>query len=585
MGTIITKNSATSGSVPSSLIQGELAINVTNGRLFYGSGSGNVVKEFLSGTTIDTGSFATTGSNTFNGSQIINGNLTVNGTASISFLNVTYESASVIYSSGSNQFGDASNDTQTLWGTVDIKTGPVLVTGSLNAPSITGSLLGTSSWAVTASHALNALSASYALTASFITASGVYGPYGSNSVISASFAVTASSALNAQDILIRVLNQSGNPISKGIVVHITASDNSSDIPRVITASYENDNNSANTLGIANETIANGAEGFIMTEGVLKGIDTSAFVSGQLIYLGATGSIIGTAPLAPLHNVRLGQVVREQSNNGSIYVRIDNGYELGELHDVRDTTTTSSYGDLLVKSGSIWINSKQLTGSYGLTGSLTATSFTGSLQGTSSWADNAVTSSYILNAVSASFATTASRAVTAASATQASTVSISGISTNAEYAFPLILTGSSGPSIGLNNDTNPGFSYNASTNLFKIFNLAGTGSLLGTASWADNATTASYVLNAVSASFASTASFVPTLKASSASVASFGGRPYSASVTFGTAYPNNLYSVTVTGEDSRAWSISSKTSTGFTIDTNSSTLLTGPVYWIATPFNL
>ncbi len=78
----------------------------------------------------------------------------------------------------------------------------------------------------------------------------------------------------------------------------------------------------------------------------------------------------------------------QTNNGSIYVRIDNGYELGELHDVLDTTTTSSYGDLLVKSGSVWTNSNQLTGSYGLTGSLNATSFTGSLFGTASFASTA-----------------------------------------------------------------------------------------------------------------------------------------------------------------------------------------------------
>jgi hypothetical protein len=46
MSTIITRNSATSGSVPSSLVQGELAINVTDGKLFYGSGSLNNVKEF-----------------------------------------------------------------------------------------------------------------------------------------------------------------------------------------------------------------------------------------------------------------------------------------------------------------------------------------------------------------------------------------------------------------------------------------------------------------------------------------------------------------------------------------------------------
>ena len=138
MGTIITKNSATSGSVPSSLIQGELAINVANGRLFYGSGSGNAVKEFgvtssyalnaLSASFAQTASFAPAYLPLTGGT--IDGNLVVNGTASIAFLNVTYESASVIYSSGSNQFGDASNDTQTLWGTVDIKTGSFATTGS-----------------------------------------------------------------------------------------------------------------------------------------------------------------------------------------------------------------------------------------------------------------------------------------------------------------------------------------------------------------------------------------------------------------------------------------------------------------------
>jgi hypothetical protein len=90
------------------------------------------------------------------------------------------------------------------------------------------------------------------------------------------------------------------------------------------------------------------------------------------------------------------------------------------------------------------------------------------------------------------------------------------------------------------------------------------------------------------SFAQTASYVPTLKASSASVASFILSPsgYSTSVTFTTAYSNNLYAVSVIGEDLRAWSISGKTNSGFTIDSNyTPSPPTGPVYWIATPFNL
>ena len=227
---------------------------------------------------------------------------------------------------------------------------------------ITGSLYGTASWA------------QYALTSSFSTATS------ENRIL--------------------VINKSGATISKGMVVHLTGSNNSSDTPYVITASYQSDQLSANTLGVAAQSITTNSTGYITTEGVLTGIDVTGLVSGQLIYLGNAGSIVGTAPVAPLHSVRIGQVVRDSpSNNGAIYVRVDNGYELGELHDIVDNTTASSYGDLLVKSGSVWINSRQLTGSYGITGSLQATSFTGSLFGTASWATNALTASNLTPAIS------------------------------------------------------------------------------------------------------------------------------------------------------------------------------------------
>jgi hypothetical protein len=74
------------------------------------------------------------------------------------------------------------------------------------------------------------------------------------------------------------------------------------------------------------------------------------------------------------------------------------------------------------------------------------------------------------------------------------------------------------------------------------------------------------------------------KAGSGSAASFGGTPLTSSISFGTAFSNNNYAVTVTGEDARSWTLQSKTSAGFTINSNSSVALTGPVYWIATPFN-
>lgn len=297
------------------------------------------------------------------------------------------------------------------------------ITGSLEVTAgITGSLQGM------------ATSASFAATASFITASNIYGPYGSNSVVSSSYALsasyavsssfsttasyatfagTASFATNATDILIYVKNTTGAQINKGVVVRISGA--TGDNALISTASYETDGVSANTLGITRENIANDSFGYVLTEGTLLGISLDpalGYTAGQLLYLGANGTITGSAPIAPLHSVRLGQVLRAQQNNGSMYVRIDNGYELGELHDVRDTTTTSSRGDLLVKSGSVWINSRQLTGSYGLTGSLNATSFTGSLFGTASWSENAITASFVTASNVVGTVTSASYAVSA-----------------------------------------------------------------------------------------------------------------------------------------------------------------------------
>ena len=229
--------------------------------------------------------------------------------------------------------------------------------GSYNTGSFTGSFYGvlTGSLYGTAS---NAVSSSYALSSS----------YAFNST-SGSYALSASSAQNAEDILVYAKNTSGAQINKGSVVRISGA--VGDNPLIALADWTNDAQSANTLGLVTTNIANDSFGYVLTEGRFIGYDTltPGWTAGQLLYLGPSGSITGSAPTAPLHGVRLGQVLRVQQINGSIYVRIDNGYELGELHDIVDTTTTSSYGDLLVKEGPVWRNSKQLTGSYGITGSL------------------------------------------------------------------------------------------------------------------------------------------------------------------------------------------------------------------------
>jgi len=101
----------------------------------------------------------------------ISGNLTASAayleSASIGHLQTIYETASVIYSSGSTKFGDTLDDTHEI-------TGSLLVTGS-----ITGNLTGTASIAdnaVTSSHTVGTASiANNATTSSYtLTGDGVF---------------------------------------------------------------------------------------------------------------------------------------------------------------------------------------------------------------------------------------------------------------------------------------------------------------------------------------------------------------------------------------------------------------------------
>jgi hypothetical protein len=198
---------------------------------------------------------------------------------------------------------------------------------------------------------------------------------------------------------------------------------------VVLAQANNDANSATTLGVVTENIDNNQEGFITLSGQVRNINTTGtlqgetWVDGDLLYLSPTtpGHLTNIKPQAPQHMVIVGYVEYAHINQGKIFVKVDNGYELDELHNVAINTGSLSSGDLLIRSGSVWVNSKQLTGSYAITGSLNATSFSGSLQGTAttaSYVQNAQSASYVLNAVSASyvlsssFATTSSYALTA-----------------------------------------------------------------------------------------------------------------------------------------------------------------------------
>ena len=167
--------------------------------------------------------------------------------------------------------------------------------------------------------------------------------------------------------VVRVRNESSATILKGRVVYMSGS--SGNRPLIYTSSYELDPTSADTLGLVAADINNNNNGYVISNGIIRDVNTSAFTAGTALYLSSSGQITSTVPVAPLHTVRLGKVITSNATTGIIHIDIANGYEIGELHDVIDNSTNTTHGALLVKSGSVWKNGYQLTGSYGLTGSL------------------------------------------------------------------------------------------------------------------------------------------------------------------------------------------------------------------------
>lgn len=129
------------------------------------------------------------------------------------------------------------------------------------------------------------------------------------------------------------------------------------------AQANNDNNSADTLGVVCETIATNQEGFIMTVGQLENINTTGslqaetWADGDVLYLSPTtaGRLTNVKPIAPAHIVIVGYVEYAHANNGKIYVKVMNGWELDELHNVAISTPLNNQSLVYETSTELWKN--------------------------------------------------------------------------------------------------------------------------------------------------------------------------------------------------------------------------------------
>jgi hypothetical protein len=291
---------------------------------------------------------------------------------------------------------------------------------------VTGSLFGT------ASYATQALSASYAPNTTF--------PYTGSAIISGSLNVIgpisnvnyidfntgsavpawksgrvfwdntdgALSVYNAeaditlqvgQENWVRVYNASGVLIQDGTPVKLVGSHG--DVPEIqlaqsvqVSGSIEKNNQ---ILGLATHDIEINTIGYVTIEGLVKGLNTNAFSDGDRLFVSSSaGKITNIPPLAPYEVIPVGVVVKAgPGGSGIIYV---NSQQPLDFSDLSSVLVSGSYhsGDLWVYNQPLkrWEHTNQLSGSYAVTGSWSATSFTGSLFGTASYATQALSASYI-----------------------------------------------------------------------------------------------------------------------------------------------------------------------------------------------
>ena len=151
--------------------------------------------------------------------------------------------------------------------------------------------------------------------------------------------------------------KAGVAINKGQAVYVTSADGTNMI--VGLASNASEMTSSKTMGLLDATVSANGMANVVTEGLLAGLDTSlAGTAGDPVWLGENGNLIyglPNKPYAPRHLVFIGIVTRKNQNNGEIFVKVQNGFELQEIHNVDLITTVPVSGHILGYDGTLWVN--------------------------------------------------------------------------------------------------------------------------------------------------------------------------------------------------------------------------------------
>lgn len=157
----------------------------------------------------------------------------------------------------------------------------------------------------------------------------------------------------AQNLITEVYNETGATLVKGTVVYINGGHGN--LPTVTKALATSDATSAQTYGVVQLDITNNNNGHVVVIGNLGDLDTFAYAPGTQLYLSSTtaGQWTDIKQYAPAHLVYVGVVVRQHPTQGIVEVRIQNGFEMDELHNVSAQSPPSNGILQYITATSLW----------------------------------------------------------------------------------------------------------------------------------------------------------------------------------------------------------------------------------------
>ena len=162
----------------------------------------------------------------------------------------------------------------------------------------------------------------------------------------------------AANLITEVYNESGVAIPQGSVIYLDGPHGN--LPIALLAMADNETDSILSYGIIQNTIGSMSNGYAVQEGRLENINTNiaGWNEGDILFLSPTvpGGITNVKPVAPNHLVFVGILVRKHPTQGVIQVKIQNGYELDELHNVSISGSLADKDTLVYElSTKLWKN--------------------------------------------------------------------------------------------------------------------------------------------------------------------------------------------------------------------------------------